>query len=208
MYNPGNREGSMEDLLEAIIWLVESGGPGTVATNAVTFMARATRSSSAAAFALSEAGELRLFASHQIDQRALDAVQEAWAREGDGLRAGGPITSDAGIIAPLKLGSDFVGVLFLAHASGLDLGRLSRVLEILAKAMKNGASAPRGGEWAAFLERTSPEEVAREQLVVLLEQNEWNVARVARLKGVTRPTIYNWMERYRITRKKPLLQSV
>jgi hypothetical protein len=198
----------MEDLLDAIIWLVESGGPGTVATNAVTFVARASRSSSAAAFALGDSGELRLFASHQIDQRALDVVQEAWRGQAEALRAGQTVALDGWVVAPLKVGSDFVGVLVLGHGGKPDLGGLSRVLDILAKAMQSGLAAPQRTEWAAFLEKTSPEEVAREQLVLLLEQNEWNVARVARLKGVTRPTIYNWMERYRITRKRPLLQSL
>ena len=198
----------MEDLLNAIVWLVESGGPGTVAANAVTFLARATRSSSAAAFAVGEDGELKLFASHQIDQHALDAVQGAWNAQQTTLRAGEPISSEGWLIGPLKTGSEFAGLLFLGQAGKPDLRQLSRVLEILAKAMRSGPSSPQKGEWAAFLEKTSPEEVAREQLVLLLEQNEWNVARVARLKGVTRPTIYNWMERYGIKRKRPLLQSV
>jgi hypothetical protein len=198
----------MEDLLEAIIWLVESGGPGTVATNAVTFVARATRSSSAAAFVLGEQGDLRLFASHQIDQGALDAVKEAWTGQESALRSGEIARTEKGMISPLKLGADLVGLLFLGQAASVELGRLSRVLEILAKAMRSAATAPIRSEWATFLEKTSPEEVAREQLVLLLEQNEWNVARVARLKGVTRPTIYNWMERYGIKRKRPLLQSL
>jgi transcriptional regulator with GAF, ATPase, and Fis domain len=198
----------MEDLLDAIVWLVESGGPGTVATNAVTFVARRTISRAGSSFVLIKGGEFRLVASHQIDQTALDAVQDAWRSQAETLRSGEPATSDGWLIAPLKVGSEFVGVLFLGHGAKSDLARLARILEILAKAMQSGATAPQRGEWAAFLEKTSPEEVAREQLVLLLEQNEWNVARVARLRGVTRPTIYNWMERYRIIRKRPLLQPL
>jgi hypothetical protein len=197
----------MEDLLEAILWLVESGGPGVVATNAVTFVARATRSSSAAAFALDGQGDLKLFASHQIDQGALDAVREAWGGKQGALRTGQSATTERGLITPLVVGGNLVGLLFLGQAGNQDLGRLGRVLEILARAIQSGSSSPDRSEWAAFLEKTSPEEVAREQLVLLLEQNEWNVARVARLKGVTRPTIYNWLERYGIKRKRPLLQS-
>jgi hypothetical protein len=197
----------MEDLLEAIIWLVESGGPGTVATNAVTFVARATRSTSAAAFMLGEQGDLRLFASHQIDQGALDAVNEAWVAHASAFRSGETTRTEKGVISPLTLGPDFVGLLFLGQTAPVNLERLGRVLEILAKAMRSASATPLRSEWATFLERTSPEEVAREQLVLLLEQNEWNVARVARLKGVTRPTIYNWMERYGIKRKRPLLHS-
>ena len=45
------------------------------------------------------------------------------------------------------------------------------------------------------------EAVEREQLVHLLEQHEWNLARVARAKDVSRPTIYAWMDRLGIERK-------
>jgi transcriptional regulator of acetoin/glycerol metabolism len=38
--------------------------------------------------------------------------------------------------------------------------------------------------------------------VALLRFNEWNIARVARIKGVTRKTIYDWLARYEIEREK------
>jgi transcriptional regulator of acetoin/glycerol metabolism len=37
-------------------------------------------------------------------------------------------------------------------------------------------------------------------LFAILEQNEWNIARVARLLGVTRPTIYARLERFGLPR--------
>jgi transcriptional regulator of acetoin/glycerol metabolism len=40
------------------------------------------------------------------------------------------------------------------------------------------------------------------QLQVLLERNEWNVSRVARVVGVTRMTIYNRMRRAGIPRQR------
>ena len=42
----------------------------------------------------------------------------------------------------------------------------------------------------------------REQLWLTLQQNEWNIARVARLLGVTRRTVYLRLKRYGIERKK------
>jgi transcriptional regulator of acetoin/glycerol metabolism len=41
----------------------------------------------------------------------------------------------------------------------------------------------------------------REELVALLEQEEWNVARVARRTGMERTALYRLMERYGIERK-------
>ena len=45
-------------------------------------------------------------------------------------------------------------------------------------------------EWETYLERTPVEDMEREKLLLLLNRNEWNIARVSRLMGVTRRTIY------------------
>ena len=42
----------------------------------------------------------------------------------------------------------------------------------------------------------------REKLLLLLNRNEWNIARVARLMGVTRRTIYLRLQRYNIPRER------
>jgi transcriptional regulator of acetoin/glycerol metabolism len=52
-----------------------------------------------------------------------------------------------------------------------------------------------------YLERTTVDDVARQQLLVLLERNEWNIARVARVMNVTRATIYNRIARLHIQRR-------
>jgi transcriptional regulator of acetoin/glycerol metabolism len=52
-----------------------------------------------------------------------------------------------------------------------------------------------------YLERTGTDDVARQQLLVLLEKNEWNIARVARLMSVTRTTIYNRIAKLGIERR-------
>jgi transcriptional regulator with GAF, ATPase, and Fis domain len=55
-------------------------------------------------------------------------------------------------------------------------------------------------EVAAFLESTPREEIERRQLLTILERNEWNLARAARILGVTRATIYKRMGRFGIQR--------
>jgi DNA-binding NtrC family response regulator len=42
----------------------------------------------------------------------------------------------------------------------------------------------------------------REKLLLLLNRNEWNIARVARLMGVTRRTVYLRLQRYNIPRER------
>jgi transcriptional regulator of acetoin/glycerol metabolism len=52
------------------------------------------------------------------------------------------------------------------------------------------------------LDAAAREKLRADQLAATLARHEWNVARVAREYGVTRTTIYNWMERYAIARQK------
>jgi transcriptional regulator of acetoin/glycerol metabolism len=42
----------------------------------------------------------------------------------------------------------------------------------------------------------------RQHLLVTLSQNDWNIARSARLMGVTRRTVYLRLQRYGIPRKR------
>jgi DNA-binding NtrC family response regulator len=53
-----------------------------------------------------------------------------------------------------------------------------------------------------YLQATPTEAVRRRQLTTLLNHNEWNLSRVARLLGVTRVTVYNRMRKFGIERIK------
>jgi transcriptional regulator of acetoin/glycerol metabolism len=84
------------------------------------------------------------------------------------------------------------------------LGKFSRIIAkavtdttpVVSKA-RNQAEA-----WETYLERTPVEDMEREKLLLLLNRNEWNIARVARLMGVTRRTIYLRLQRYNIPRER------
>jgi transcriptional regulator of acetoin/glycerol metabolism len=49
---------------------------------------------------------------------------------------------------------------------------------------------------------SSKSEDAALDIVATLEQHEWNIARVARARGVTRKTVYDWMKKYEIPRRR------
>jgi transcriptional regulator of acetoin/glycerol metabolism len=87
-----------------------------------------------------------------------------------------------------------------------DLERLGKFSRIVAKAVAEGSApvpAGRSAEsWEAYLERTPVEDMEREKLLLLLNRNEWNIARVARLMGVTRRTVYLRLQRYGIPRER------
>jgi hypothetical protein len=90
-----------------------------------------------------------------------------------------------------------------------DLDRLTKFSRIIAKAVGENVGgaiverAPSRAEaWESYLERTPVEDMEREKLLLLLNRNEWNIARVARLMGVTRRTIYLRLQRYNIPRER------
>ena len=87
-----------------------------------------------------------------------------------------------------------------------DLDRLSKFSRIVAKSVNDTASPAGGGasgdSWEAYLERTPVEDMEREKLLLLLNRNEWNIARVARMMGVTRRTVYLRLQRYNIPRER------
>ncbi len=90
-----------------------------------------------------------------------------------------------------------------------DLERLGKFSRIVAKSVQD-SSSPRpasgggggGDSWEAYLERTPVEDMEREKLLLLLNRNEWNIARVARMMGVTRRTVYLRLQRYNIPRER------
>ena len=85
-----------------------------------------------------------------------------------------------------------------------DLERLGKFSRIIAKSVTETAAPRRGtpDAWETYLERTPVEDMEREKLLLLLNRNEWNIARVARMMGVTRRTVYLRLQRYNIPRER------
>ena len=176
------------------------------------------------------AGEdVTLFASRGIDQAVLDIVPVAWAAEKLGFRAGEtfyvpdraaerrlpvPLAERPGpasfAMVPVLEEEALLALLYVDSqephfCDAHDLERLSKFSRIVAKSV-NDTAAPRPGgssdSWEAYLERTPVEDMEREKLLLLLNRNEWNIARVARMMGVTRRTVYLRLQRYNIPRER------
>jgi Bacterial regulatory protein, Fis family len=115
-------------------------------------------------------------------------------------------------LVPVFTGDMLAGLLYLDSldphfCSAVDLERIKKFTRILAKALGDAApmeerARSRAEGWEAYLERTPVEDLEREKLLLLLNRNEWNIARVARLMGVTRRTIYLRLQRYNIPRER------
>jgi len=184
----------------------------------------------AAVFTSTDDG-VTLFASRGIDQAVLDIVPVTWTAQKDGFRRGEtfyvpdraaerrlpasvaerpgpasfaivPVLEDEALLALLYVDSQEPH-----FCDAHDLERLSKFSRIVAKSVNDTAS-PRPGaggspdSWEAYLERTPVEDMEREKLLLLLNRNEWNIARVARMMGVTRRTVYLRLQRYNIPRER------
>jgi hypothetical protein len=163
-------------------------------------------------------GRLTLFASRGVDQAALDTAHADWKAHAATLASGEMFyapTAPAGggpearASVPIRGDDAVVGILYVDSAEphfldAADCQRLVKFNRILARALvapaAPGGERPRG--WERYLERTSVEDMERERLLLLLERNEWNIARVARLMQVTRRTVYLRLARYGVPRER------
>ena len=194
------------DLIDHLLDIALAEDPSTIAERLLRALLAFNGGTCAALFEVSF-DNLRLFASRGVDQTALDAADALWQSRRQELHAGRPAFAASAIGFPvLRLtpgGDRLTGLLFAERtpAAGFsdprELQALSQFARVAARALAGGR-----GEAAAYLAATPPAEVARDQLFAILEHNEWNIARVARLLGVTRPTIYARLQRLGLPRHR------
>jgi len=181
-----------------------------------------------AVFTIAE-DQVVLFASRGIDQAVLDLAPVIWGLQKDGFNRGETLyvperATDRRLppAAAERPGPASFAVVPVLHDEALiallyvdghephfcdthDLDRLSKFSRIVAKSVTDTTAPRRGGgpdAWEAYLERTPVEDMEREKLLLLLNRNEWNIARVARMMGVTRRTVYLRLQRYKIPRER------
>jgi transcriptional regulator with GAF, ATPase, and Fis domain len=210
--------------------VVGADDPRRLAERTLEVVMSLTNGRSGAVFAHDPQGRIALFASRGIDQHVLDLANSVWTSQSGTLQAGetfyvpdvnserrlpkaegtGPVSF---VMVPVAGEEGLAAVLYVdSHdphfCTAQDLERLSKFSRIIAKAVGDQAApvlekAPTRAEaWESYLERTPVEDMEREKLLLLLNRNEWNIARVARLMSVTRRTIYLRLQRYNIPRER------
>ena len=208
--------------------VVGSDDPRRLAERTLDVVLSLVNGRSAAVFN-AEPDRLTLFASKAVDQHVLDTAHLVWKLEAGALQRGDTvyvpdINSDKRLprsegsgpvsfaMVPVAGPDALVAVLYVdSHdphfCTAQDLERLAKFSRIIAKAVGEDAAPPERGAsraeaWETYLERTPVEDMEREKLLLLLNRNEWNIARVARLMRVTRRTIYLRLQRYNIPRER------
>jgi hypothetical protein len=193
-----------DDIVRALV----SQAPRRAADAALGLLVSHLGADGAACFRI-EQDRVSLFASRGVDQVALDRVATTWEDCRDAIRSGQVFDADARFaVVPVSSDGVALGLLYVDADRGLVLDR--DVVERLLPLLRAALSADATGAVPlldAYIERTPPAQFQREQLLLLLERNEWNIARVARLKGVTRLTVYEQMRRWGIERVKVVKNS-
>ena|SRR5437899_5885254 len=214
-------------LLDQFADLVVGEDPHRLAERTLEVVMVLVNGRSGGVFATSDE-RLTLFASRGIDQYVLDAVHTLWGRGKEQLGRGQPLyvpscgadrdlaAGNAGgpaslAVFPVFDGEDLVALLYVDSqephfCQPHDVERLAKFSRLLARALRPDAErvARERMGWEAYLERTPVQDIEREKLLLLLNRNEWNIARVARLMGVTRRTVYLRLRRYNIPRERVL----
>jgi GAF domain-containing protein len=204
---------------------VEADNPHRLAERTLEVVMALVNGRSGGVFAAADA-RLTLFASRGIDQHVLDAVETIWGRAQDQLRRGQPIyVPDTGTdkdlprapagrpaslaVFPVFDGEELVALLYVDSVEpdfcpGTDVERLAKFSRMLARAVRPATDPPPRdvAGWEAYLERTPVPDIERQKLLLLLTRHDWNIARVARLMGVTRRTVYLRLQRYNIPRER------
>jgi DNA-binding protein Fis len=127
-------------------------------------------------------------------------LQAVWKTDAKDLRAGRRVIRDGYRILPLMDGPVLAGLLFIEGATGVE--STNPVVTALAAALKAAHERPMLNDGPFEAATMAGGEIERRRLVATLERHEWNIARVARLMGVTRRTIYLRLKRYKIDRRR------
>lgn len=135
----------------------------------------------------------------EVPLSQLTALERLWKAEERELRAGRPLIRNGFTVLPLMDGKVLNGLLFVEGGAVLEV-RNSAVVALAAalKAARERLARPAIGDE----EMVAGAEIERQRLVAALDRHEWNIARVARLAGVTRRTIYLRLKRYKIDRRR------
>jgi hypothetical protein len=174
--------------------LLEAASPRDASRRTLEWLLLHSRARSIALWR-SEGDEIALEISVGADDETLSGARKLWlGRDPAALEAGRPI-SDA---SALLVGTRPVGILVYVDGvdpKSVDIPSLVDGAAVAAIALRRG---PRGNG----IQPSNRSALRREELVATLRLHEWNIARVARVKGVTRKTIYDWLTRYNIARER------
>jgi hypothetical protein len=174
--------------------------PASQATRLLGRLMEQTRASAGAVLVPSDQ-DLRVFVSRQASLERLSQGRSAVAAHRFLLQRGESVSADGITLLPLMGETGLLGVVLLEGGAQPMEGTDLILTAIVAAVVVAMSPRPLSGDLDQFVGIRS-DEVERHRLIELLKRNEWNLARVARVLGVTRRTVYMRLKRYDIARQK------
>jgi DNA-binding protein Fis len=172
--------------------------PRQQASNVLSFLVNRARASGGALLTFRDHSLVLFCSTPDLEAASVVRAWGAWDAHRARIESGETIQTPDQVLAPLKDEGALVGLLHLDAPQGFDQSLLSTFGLVLAKAVQSDLTGERP---LAVAEIVDVPEQSKDRLVSLLHRNEWNIARVARVMGVTRRTIYLRLKRYGIDRQ-------
>ena len=138
-----------------------------------------------------------VFLSYRLSLAGLASLPIRFQDNRTRLEKGDVVAAIGFALAPLTGDSEAkLGWVYLENAKSADARELRPFLIALAKAVGTA------GEAVARVPRVNRADANRANILKILEENDWNIARVSRELGVTRRTLYMRLAAFGIARKK------
>jgi len=182
------------DLLQFADLLLTATDPRDAAERTLRWL-REQHGARSAALWCSNGTDLALQLSLGVDDGSLAGARALWAHGSDGLATGQPAIDGHRALIPTRPKGSYL------YLDGIDPRRLDIALAADGAAVAINA-LHRKAVHAPGLRRHGADDVRRDELIATLRLHEWNLARVARVKGVSRKTVYDWLEKYHIERER------
>jgi len=160
-----------------------------IVERALALLMALTGSRSGALFACGRGGPT-LMSGHHIDQVALNRVHTAWVYSRDKLQCGEASDGEnGGTVIPLLDDRELIALVYIEDRGNASVQEVEAVCRLIRNRLTESPEVP-----------LVPVRDEREHLVLLLERNDWNIARVARLLNVSRLTLYRRLGRFGVAR--------
>ena len=138
-----------------------------------------------------------VFLSYRLSLNGLGSLPIRFQDNRSRLEKGDVVTATGFALAPVTGDGDAkLGWVYLENPRSADARELRPFLIAMAKAVGNvGEATPR-------IPSVNRADANRANILRILEENDWNIARVSRELGVTRRTLYMRLAAFGIARKK------
>jgi Bacterial regulatory protein, Fis family len=183
------------ELADIASLLLDASSPLDASRRVLSYLVEHNEARSVALWRVTEGEEPVLEMGMGVSQETIVSTRSAWSRDSATLLAGQTVIEEDRALIPTKVPGALVSL------DGIDPKRLdaATVADAAAVALKALHRDEFNSRSHGLL---SMHGLRREELIATLRLHEWNIARVARVKGVTRKTIYEWLTRYNIPRER------